>query len=251
MARHKHYKKVIEFPEAATTPRSTVNDSNSHPSPRRGDVEHTGTSSIAGASFNFVNSIVGAGIIGMPLALAHCGFWLGIGVLLFVAFMINRSVVILIQCGNVHHKRNFEELSEYLFGKVGYFATTASMFIFAFGGMIAYLVIVGDTVPHVVSSLIGDAAPNREVLLLLFSTFLILPLCLLHDISHLAWSSLLSVLSDVLLALFIAVYSMQQPAVTGSSASVANANIFAGIGTMSFAFVCQHNSFLVYRFPHI
>ena len=37
-----------------------------------------GKSSIFGASFNFVNSIVGAGIIGIPVAIKECGFVFGI-----------------------------------------------------------------------------------------------------------------------------------------------------------------------------
>ncbi len=40
-------------------------------------------SGIPGATMNFVNSIVGAGIIGLPYALYHSGFVLGIFLLLF------------------------------------------------------------------------------------------------------------------------------------------------------------------------
>ncbi len=41
-----------------------------------------GQSSIAGSCFNFVNSIIGAGIIGIPYALDEGGFVLGLFLLL-------------------------------------------------------------------------------------------------------------------------------------------------------------------------
>lgn len=42
------------------------------------------SSGLFGASFNFVNTIVGAGIIGLPFALHQCGFWLGLFMLFFI-----------------------------------------------------------------------------------------------------------------------------------------------------------------------
>lgn len=58
-----------------------------------------GESSVYGASFNFINSIVGAGIIGIPYALKLCGFYTGIIMLILVAFLVNQSVIMLIECG--------------------------------------------------------------------------------------------------------------------------------------------------------
>lgn len=44
-----------------------------------------GNSTRSGAVFNFVNSIIGAGIIGLPFAVAECGFVLGTVLLMLVA----------------------------------------------------------------------------------------------------------------------------------------------------------------------
>jgi len=44
--------------------------------------DDTARSSSVGASFNFINSIVGAGIVGMPFALKQAGF--GFGIILVV-----------------------------------------------------------------------------------------------------------------------------------------------------------------------
>lgn len=48
----------------------------------------TGRTGIPGCVFNYTNSIIGAGIIGLPYALSVAGFWYGIILLVFVAFVI-------------------------------------------------------------------------------------------------------------------------------------------------------------------
>ena len=47
-----------------------------------------GKSSKAGAIFNFVNSIIGAGIIGIPFAIRDCGLIMGVLLLIFTAAQI-------------------------------------------------------------------------------------------------------------------------------------------------------------------
>lgn len=49
------------------------------------------TSTVLGASFNFINSIVGAGIIGLPYAIKECGFFTGVFCLVMVAVIVNYS----------------------------------------------------------------------------------------------------------------------------------------------------------------
>ena len=56
-----------------------------------------GKSSMFGASFNFVNSIIGAGIIGIPYALKLCGFYVGVLMLILVAVLVDKSVIMLIE----------------------------------------------------------------------------------------------------------------------------------------------------------
>ncbi len=50
-------------------------------------------SGILPTSFNFANSIIGAGIIGLPYALLECGFWLGLIMLVGLALVIDWCVV--------------------------------------------------------------------------------------------------------------------------------------------------------------
>ncbi|RYH09131.1 hypothetical protein EON65_40430 [archaeon] len=214
-----------------------------------------GQSSVWGATFNFVNSIVGAGIIGIPYAIQQCGFILGMCMLLIVAILIYKSVVLLIEAGIKYNKYNLEELSEHLLGSPGYYLATFSMFLFAFGGMVAYLVIVGDTLPLVLEYFFGQSVlTNRSLVTILCATLVILPLCLQRDLSSLSFTSLLSIAADVILIvlILIASYTPSNSAQTSHEISLkdlltVDIQLFAGLGTMSFAFVCQHNSFLVFK----
>ena len=228
--------------------------SDGHDQVSRANAEQMST--VFGASFNFINSIVGAGIIGLPFALKQCGFMTGVLMLSFVAFLVNRSVLMLIECGLKVGKLDLEDLSDHLLGPVGFYAALASMFIFSYGSQIAYLVIIGDTIPLVVQavSTTDNLFCNRTYVLLLLSILIVLPLCLLKDMEALSKTSLLSIALDFLLV--VVVISAAPSAARDQGIFLnrgdnhlyfINEQVFAGVGTMSFAFVCQHNSFIVFR----
>ena len=82
-------------------------------------------SGLFGASSNLVNSIVGAGIVGIPYAFRQAGFIAGLVLLGLVAFLTDRSLRVIINLATYHPKlknRNvltFEALASYPFGKIG------------------------------------------------------------------------------------------------------------------------------------
>ena len=210
-----------------------------------------GNSTVLTASFNFINSIVGAGIIGIPYAMQQCGFASGVLMLTSVAYLVYQSVTMLIDCGIKANKLDFEELAEHLLGKTGYYAALVFMFLFAYGAQVAYLVVIGDTIPVVAQLFLPDSIfANRDYTIGLMSIFIILPLCLLRDLGSLSWTSMLSIGADVALVLIVLIAAPGASTSEGikhNEITTLNSSIFIGIGTMSFAFVCQHNSFIVFR----
>lgn len=210
-----------------------------------------GKSSVLTASFNFINSIVGAGIIGIPYAIQRCGFVAGVIMLAYVAYLVYQSVTMLIDCGVKAKKLDFEELAEHLLGRSGYYAALVFMFLFAYGAQVAYLVVIGDTIPVVAKLFLPDSIfANRNITIALMSTIIVLPLCLLKDLSSLSWTSMLSIAADIALVLIVLIAAPSASVSEGikhTEVSIINSSIFVGIGTMSFAFVCQHNSFIVFR----
>ena len=138
------------------------------------------------------------------------------------------------------------------------------MAVFALGAMCAYLIIIGDTIPQALSLVPPPAAFNassehvteqeyiaRQISIVVCATFIILPLSLLKDVSKLSKTSMISISCDALLILLVLIRAPvaaedHYPGLEDDY-SFAKPNVFAGLGAMSFAFVCHHSSFLVYN----
>jgi hypothetical protein len=70
-------------------------------------------SSILGASSNLVNSIVGAGIIGIPYALRMSGLISGVFLLLLVSVLTDKSLRLLIEQASFHPKLKHRSVHTY------------------------------------------------------------------------------------------------------------------------------------------
>lgn len=56
-------------------------------------------SSLPQASFNYINSIVGSGVIGIPYAFHRAGFGLGLLLLILVAYITDYSLILMVSTG--------------------------------------------------------------------------------------------------------------------------------------------------------
>jgi sodium-coupled neutral amino acid transporter 11 len=95
--------------------------------------------------FNYVNSIIGSGVIGIPYALHRAGFVLGIFLLIVIAVLTDYSLVILVKAGNIAGVSTYQDVVEAAFGRSGFYLLTLIQFIYPFIAMISYNVIIGDT----------------------------------------------------------------------------------------------------------
>ena len=213
-----------------------------------------GTSTVYQAAFNFVNSIVGAGIVGMPFAFRQAGLAVGVVLMIFVAWLINKSVQMLIATGLKVGHTDFETLGLKVLGKGAFVVTLLSMMTFAFGAMVAYLIVIGDSLPSIIFLASGGVTiVSRTACILISALSIVLPLCLAKDLSSLAWSSLVSISADVLLVFIVVISAPSSAAAQGitfppqGGYKLSDSGVFLGLGTLSFAFVCQHNSFIVFR----
>ena len=213
-------------------------------------------SGLFGASSNLVNSIVGAGIVGIPYAFRQAGFVAGLILLGLVAFLTDRSLRVIINLATYHPKlknRNvltFESLASYPFGKAGKAFILVNMFIMAYGAMVAYLIIIKDTVPTVIG--VSDGTFKREIVLIIFSLVIMVPLSMQRDMASLSVWSFISVLADVILVGFVAAFAPIKETVSdaGGFGAVLGSNwinptLFVGLGVLSTAMACQHSAFIV------
>ncbi|CAO3638954.1 unnamed protein product [Mucor hiemalis] len=207
---------------------------------------------------NMANSIIGAGIIGLPFAFKEAGFWTGILLLIILTIVVDWTVRLLMLNGKLAGRSTYQDLMEFAFGRSGLVAISIFQFAFAFGGMCAYCVIIGDTIPHVIRSLFPKISQvpviwifgDRRLCISFFTLFVSYPLSLYRDISKLAKTSALALVAILVIIIAVAIEGPQQSKeIRGSDENrfnVINDEIFQAIAVISFAFVCHHNSFLIF-----
>ncbi|XP_011301426.1 putative sodium-coupled neutral amino acid transporter 11 isoform X1 [Fopius arisanus] len=211
-------------------------------------------SSLPLASFNFINSIIGSGVIGIPYALHQSGFGLGIGLLIVVAILTDYSLILMVRSGHLCGEMSYQGLMRASFGRVGFYILTTLQFIYPFIAMVSYNVVVGDTVTKVIIRVFGLREDNifgkREVVILLATMWITVPLCLYRNVARLAKISFLSLVcvGFILLAIFIRMSTMAAlvPESTDSWRFASIRGVIPSIGIMAFAFMCHHNTFLIY-----
>lgn len=121
--------------------------------------------------------------------------------------------------------------------------------------MIAYLIIVGDTVSSVLTQLLDDdvSAWERRAIILSVAVAVILPLSLVKNMSTLAWSSSISIAAVIWIVLVVVARSFNDsggarlPSDSEDSIVLLGSKFFPAIGIVAFAYVCQHNSFIVFK----
>jgi sodium-coupled neutral amino acid transporter 11 len=140
------------------------------------------------------------------------------------------------------------------FGKYGSYFVLINMFILAYGAMVAYLLIIKDTVPVVLD--IVDTGEQeflkRELVMIVTSLVIVVPLSMARDMASLAATSLMSVVADAILVGFVIGFSPVRSTVSdyGGFGKVLadnwiNSKLFIGLGVLSTAMACQHSAFIV------
>ncbi|CAM2697009.1 unnamed protein product [Rotaria socialis] len=210
-------------------------------------------SSVAGASYNLINSIVGSGVIGMSYSFRQSGYLAGILLLVMVAILTDYSTTILLRSGQMAKATTYQELVYNVLGKFGFLWLSLVQFLYPFICLISYNIIIGDTVTKVLHRLwptIPYLFQNRYIIIFLCSCFVTLPLSLYRNIAKLSQVSLtglILVLTTVLILIKRGYDTMPFISSGTRDIRVWNSNIAESIGVMAFAFMCQHNSFLIYH----
>ncbi|PWN19648.1 hypothetical protein BCV69DRAFT_271523 [Microstroma glucosiphilum] len=212
------------------------------------------------ATTNMANSILGAGIVGLPYSMKQSGFVAGVVVLVGIAMLTDWTIRLIILNSKLSGRQTYIEIMEHCFGRPGKAAVSLFQLAFAYGGMCAFCVVIGDTIPHVLSSVFPSLAPGASSFSFLASrTFVIsactilisYPLSLYRDIENLSKASAVALVSMVLIVGTVMLRGPAMPAELKGDPSlrftfVNPSNLVSSISVISFAFVCHHNSLLIY-----
>ncbi|KAG5357424.1 Vacuolar amino acid transporter 2 [Yarrowia sp. C11] len=212
------------------------------------------------AFMNMANSIIGAGIIGQPYAVHESGLIAGVLLLVGLTFLIDWTIRLIVVNAKLSGTDTYQATCRKCFGKTGLIAISLAQGCFAFGGSIAFCVIIGDTIPHVLGalfpSLLGgeDSGPsilvNRQFIIVVCTCLISYPLALNRNIAHLAKASALALVSMLVIVILVIVRGPQlapeyKGTFDGHALSISS-GLFQGVSVISFAFVCHHNSLLIY-----
>ncbi|XP_035207773.1 putative sodium-coupled neutral amino acid transporter 11, partial [Stegodyphus dumicola] len=200
-------------------------------------------SNLAETSFNYINSVIGSGIVGIPYALQQAGIGLGIILLLLIAVATDYSLCIMIKAGTAAGVTTYQALIQSQFGKPGYYFLTAAQFLYPLIAMISYNIIIGDTITKVLMRMFhvsrNSVLGNRHFIVLMSTLFITLPLSLYRTIVRLSIVSFLSLLFAVSIVSFVLIrafiMSGEIPA-TPDAFAFANTGITEAIGVIAFGY---------------
>jgi sodium-coupled neutral amino acid transporter 11 len=167
-----------------------------------------GGSSVCAAVLNFTNAIIGAGAIGLGGAFALSGGCIAIVSILACANLTKSSLDLVLELSLEQGVTSYEELGHRAFGQVGQLSVTASKFLYSFGCLVAYLIVIkenlGPALAKICPTVMDQVLNNSNLLTFSTSLLVILPLCLLRDMTKLAKFSLLSVMAMVMIVGIVA-----------------------------------------------
>jgi sodium-coupled neutral amino acid transporter 11 len=220
--------------------------------------DETGKSNLKMAFMNMANSIIGAGIIGQPYAVKQAGLIGGIALLIVLTIVIDWTIRLMVTNAKMTGTDTFQATVKHCFGKPGLIAISLAQCVFAFGGSMAFCVIIGDTIPHVVNAVfpslhdlpvVGILA-RRNSIIIIVTMAISLPLALNRNITKLAKASGLALISMLVIVLTVVIRGPQIGGGPDAKFTVplltVNVGIFQAISVISFAFVCHHNSLIIF-----
>ena len=115
---------------------------------------------------------------GLPYAVSQAGFFTGLLLLVILCGVTDWTIRLIVINAKFSGRSSYIEIMHHCFGSSGRAAVSFFQFAFAFGGMCAFGIIIGDTIPHVIRS----AFPGLQtipVLKLLTNRQFVIGLCTL------------------------------------------------------------------------
>ena len=215
-------------------------------------------SGVAGATFNLINCILDAGIVGVPYVFGQSGLPLGIVLVLIAAVATCFTLELLITISDRACRTGaiacvaYEELAELAGGPIFRSAVLLTQFLFCIGALVGYIIVVKD---NLATSLFGltsqDWLDHRYLVTLGTAVLILLPLCCLRsvaDIGHVSAITIGVVVGIIVIFAYELGYENDCPGCPNPDyALIAKSGSVDTIGICIFAFLCHHNQFSIYR----
>ncbi len=235
-----------------------TNSSRRRPSHNKHDVSGTiGQASWISSVINLVNTIVGAGVLAMPLAMSHMGIILGTIVILWAGVTAGFGLYLQTRCARYLERgsASFFALSQITYPNAAVFFD-AAIAIKCFGVGVSYLIIIGDLMPGVVRGFSDDEGlvpflVDRHFWVTAFM-LVVIPLSFLRRLDSLKYTSVIALISIGYLVILVVYHFAARDTFEGTHRPPVRVGQWAGIvPTLSsfpvivFAYTCHQNMFSI------
>ena len=153
------------------------------------DKEIQGKDSIKASGAQIANTIMGAGILSIPIIMRYLGLFLGIIFILSLALCTLFSVFILIRCHEITGKNGFSMLGKITMGKFGSILIKVIIIINNLGFCIAYFRIFGEVFQTIIQGFISPdsfwANNWHNFIYIIFCSFIMFYFIFIKNISAL------------------------------------------------------------------
>lgn len=99
--------------------------------------------SFSGAVFNLSTTIIGAGIMALPATMKVLGLFLGIAMVIFMSFLTEASIELLIRFSRTSKSVSYGGLMGDTFGKFGRIMLQSCILVNNIGVLVVYMIIIG------------------------------------------------------------------------------------------------------------
>ncbi|KAI4116258.1 MAG: hypothetical protein LQ338_007744 [Usnochroma carphineum] len=224
-------------------------------SPGRKEVGMVGQASWLSSVINLVNTIVGAGVLAMPLALSRMGILLGVFIILWAGLTAGFGLYLQTRCARYLERgsSSFFALSQITYPNAAVIFD-AAIAVKCFGVGVSYLIIIGDLMPGVVQGFSEGAAGvgflvDRHFWVTGFM-LIVIPLSFLRRLDSLKYTSVIALISIGYLVILVVAHFVKRDTmqdrgvirVVRWESAVATLSSFPVI---VFAYTCHQNMFSI------
>ena len=149
--------------------------------------------------FMFVNYMIGSGILNQPHVFRASGLVGGSIGFIIAGYCTWLSLLIITDAGITNKVFEYSGLAKLAFAKTGLLINDTSIVVYAFGALLSYVLIIGSTMSDLLSGW-GFHSDFCGIygITLTFITLFVLPPCLMRQFGHLAYVSIFSIFTIVL-----------------------------------------------------
>lgn len=144
---------------------------------------------------------MGAGIIALPYALREAGLFTGTILIIILGLATDWTIRLILLTSKMSGRTTYIDIMDACFGPAGRLMVSICQFTFALGGMIAFSIILGDTIPHVLQAVTPQSNPiidfftSRTFIVIVLTMGVSYPLSLHREIEKLSKASALALVS--------------------------------------------------------